>query len=60
MVPDEDIGAVLAGAAPPQAKAQRLIDLANGDGGRDNVSVVFMRGGETSKKSGVIAKSWTK
>ena len=60
MVPDEDIGAVLAGAAPPQAKGQRLIDLANAHGGRDNVSVVFMRGGETSKKSGVIAKSWTK
>lgn len=43
MVSDEAIAAVLAAEADPQAACRRLIDEANGNGGRDNVTVVVAR-----------------
>lgn len=55
-VPDSGIAEVLADNEPLATKAQRLVDLANEGGGRDNISVALIQVGETSKKSGVIAK----
>jgi protein phosphatase len=43
MVPNEDIAAVLASAPEPQAACERLIDMANDRGGKDNVTAVVVR-----------------
>ena len=56
MVADGDIATVLAGAETLEAKARRLIDMANDAGGRDNISVLLIGASETPKKSGVMAK----
>jgi protein phosphatase len=43
MVPDDVIAAVLSEAACPEQVCRRLIDEANGNGGRDNVTAVVAR-----------------
>jgi protein phosphatase len=43
MVPDDVIAAVLSEAAGPEQACRRLIDEANGNGGRDNVTAVVAR-----------------
>lgn len=43
MVPDEAIAAVLAAEPDPEAACRRLIDEANRNGGRDNVTAVVAR-----------------
>ena len=56
MLADDDIAAVLAAGMTLEQTAQRLIDLANERGGRDNVSVIVVKAHEPPKKSGVMAK----
>jgi PPM family protein phosphatase len=41
MVSADEIGAVLAGAATPEAACRRLVDLANDHGGHDNITVIL-------------------
>lgn len=43
MVPDQAIAAVLAAEADPEAACRRLIDDANRNGGKDNVTAVLAR-----------------
>ena len=43
MVTDSQIAATLDADEPLKARAQRLIDLANVNGGKDNISVILMR-----------------
>ena len=56
MLADDDIAAVLAAGMTLEETAQRLIDLANERGGRDNVSVIVVKAHEPPNKSGVMAK----
>ncbi|QTD45577.1 Stp1/IreP family PP2C-type Ser/Thr phosphatase [Ottowia testudinis] len=56
MLSDEDIAAVLAAGEPLEQTTQRLIDLANQRGGRDNVSVIMVKAHEPPKKTGVMSK----
>ena len=56
MVRDDEIAAILAGDALPDAKCRALVDLANERGGRDNVSVVIVKAQELPKKSGMMSK----
>jgi serine/threonine protein phosphatase PrpC len=46
MVPDQDIESVLASEADPQTACDRLVDLANANGGADNVTAIVVRHGE--------------
>jgi protein phosphatase len=43
MVPDEEMQAILLGAADLDAAAKQLVDAANANGGQDNVTVVLAR-----------------
>ncbi len=56
MLTDHDIARVLAGTEAPERKSQRLVDLANARGGRDNISVAIVKAQEAPKKSGLMAK----
>lgn len=60
MVPDSDIASVLGSDSELQAQAQALIELANANGGRDNISVVLIRSQKMTKKSGIVGKLWRK
>jgi protein phosphatase len=42
MVPASDIGQTLQTATQPQTKVERLIELANNSGGKDNITVVLV------------------
>jgi protein phosphatase len=52
MVADDQLATVLGDPAPLDALSQRLVDMANSGGGRDNVSVALIRASKTPKKSG--------
>ena len=57
MLTDQDIHEVLGQTDEALgARAQRLVDMANERGGRDNISVALIRVYETPKKSGMMAK----
>jgi protein phosphatase len=43
MLPDGEIHAALRAAASPELAANRLIQMANGNGGRDNISVILVK-----------------
>jgi len=43
MVPDPDIAAIIASSSSLREAADRLIDQANANGGKDNISVVLLR-----------------
>lgn len=43
LVDDDDIAAVLAADAALEARAERLVELANRNGGRDNITVILAR-----------------
>ena len=43
MIGDDDVPAVAKAPAPLVEKAQRMIQLANAMGGRDNISVVLVQ-----------------
>jgi PPM family protein phosphatase len=56
MVDDEGIGSILAENAPLEQKAARLIDAANANGGRDNISVLLVQANTDSRKRGLISR----
>ncbi len=56
MLHDADIAAVLGSAESPHEMSQHLIELANGRGGRDNVSVIVVKAQEPPRKPGMMAK----
>ena len=56
LVPDADIAAILGDGTPMESQAQALVALANGNGGRDNISLVLCQVPKAPKKQGVIEK----
>jgi len=47
---------IVAEEVPLEQKAARLIDAANENGGRDNVSVLLIETQEAAEKRGLIAR----
>jgi serine/threonine protein phosphatase PrpC len=56
MLDDEAIAQVLAGEASLEHKCVQLIDAANANGGRDNISVLLAQANSGSKKRGLISR----
>lgn len=56
MVDDAAIARIVAAPAELEQKASQLIDAANENGGRDNISVLMVEVGETAEKRGLIAR----
>ena len=56
MVDDEGIAKILAGDAPLEQKVAQLVDAANANGGRDNISVLVAQANTDSKKRGLISR----
>lgn len=54
MVDDEGIGKIMGNEGPLEQKAAQLIDAANANGGRDNISILMAQAIEGSKKRGLI------
>jgi serine/threonine protein phosphatase PrpC len=58
MVTDPEIASTLLTSASPQEAAERLVDLANDNGGVDNVSVIVLQAVELSKGFFQRLKFW--
>jgi PPM family protein phosphatase len=56
MVDDEGIGRILGSDAALEQKVAQLIDAANANGGRDNISVLVAQANTGSKKRGLISR----
>jgi len=56
MVDDGGIARILAGEVPLEQKVAQLIDTANANGGRDNISVLLAQASTDSKKRGLISR----
>lgn len=56
MVDDEGIAKILGADAPLEQKVTQLIDAANANGGRDNISVLLAQASTESKKRGLISR----
>jgi protein phosphatase len=56
MVDDQAIAAILQGDAPLEHKVVQLVDAANANGGRDNISVLLARADSGTKKKGLISR----
>ncbi|TFZ06828.1 Stp1/IreP family PP2C-type Ser/Thr phosphatase [Ramlibacter henchirensis] len=56
MVDDEGISRILAGEAPLEVKVVQLVDAANANGGRDNISVLLAQADAGTKKKGLISR----
>ena len=56
MVDDENIARILASDAPLEQIVAQLVDAANANGGRDNISVLLARANTDSKKRGLISR----
>lgn len=56
MVDDAGIAKVLMGAATLEQKARQLVDTANANGGRDNISVLLAQAQAGSRKRGLISR----
>jgi len=56
MVDDKGIAKILGGDAPLEQKVAQLIDAANANGGRDNISVLVAQANIASKKRGLISR----
>jgi PPM family protein phosphatase len=56
MVDDEAIGKILQGEGSLEDKGGQLVDAANANGGRDNISVVLVLADSGSKKKGLISR----
>jgi serine/threonine protein phosphatase PrpC len=54
MVDDQGIGTILGSEGPLEQRAAQLIDAANANGGRDNISILMVQAVEGSKKRGLI------
>ena len=56
MIDDGGIADILGSDGPLEHQAARLVDAANANGGRDNISVLLARASTDSKKRGLIAR----
>ncbi|MDF2462542.1 MAG: protein phosphatase (Phosphoprotein phosphatase)-like protein [Ramlibacter sp.] len=56
MVDDEGIAKILGADGPLEQKVTQLIDAANANGGRDNISVLMAQANTDSKKRGLISR----
>jgi serine/threonine protein phosphatase PrpC len=56
MVDDEAIAKIMTSDLLPEQKATLLVDLANENGGRDNISVLLVEVHEAPEKRGLIAR----
>ncbi len=56
MVDDEGIAKILGGDVPLEQKAAQLVDAANANGGRDNISVLLAQVSTDSKKRGLFSR----
>jgi PPM family protein phosphatase len=56
MVDDENIALILQNDEPLEQKVGQLVDAANANGGRDNISVLLARASTDSKKRGLISR----
>lgn len=56
MVDDPGICRILAGDVPLEQKAVQLVDAANANGGRDNISVLLAQADTGAKKKGLISR----
>ena len=56
MVDDGGIARILTGDVPLEQKVAQLIDTANANGGRDNISVLLAQASTDSKKRGLISR----
>jgi protein phosphatase len=56
MIDDGAIAKIIADDTSLEQKASRLIDAANENGGRDNISVLLVEVHETAEKRGLIAR----
>jgi protein phosphatase len=56
MVDDQGIAAILGQDVPLQQRADALIDAANANGGRDNITVLLVQASEESKRRGLISR----
>jgi protein phosphatase len=56
MVVDVAIARIMLTEAELEEKAQMLVDAANANGGRDNISVLLVEVGEAGEKRGLIAR----
>ncbi|HEY8048240.1 MAG TPA: Stp1/IreP family PP2C-type Ser/Thr phosphatase [Ramlibacter sp.] len=56
MVDDDGIAKILAQEVPLEQKVGMLIDAANANGGRDNISVLVTQASEGSRKKGLISR----
>lgn len=56
MVDDEGIARILGNDAPLEQKVGQLVDAANANGGRDNISVLVAQANVASKKRGLISR----
>jgi serine/threonine protein phosphatase PrpC len=54
MVDDQGIATILGNEGPLEQRAAQLIDAANANGGRDNISILMVQAVEGSKKRGLI------
>ena len=60
MVDDENIARILGSDAPLEEKVAQLVDAANANGGRDNISVLLARANTDSRKRGLISRLFGK
>ena len=56
MIEDDGITRIVSSVVPLEQKAKQLIDLANENGGRDNISVLLVELHETPEKRGLISR----
>jgi protein phosphatase len=56
MVDDQGIARILAQEGPLASKVEQLVDAANANGGRDNISVLLAQAGEGAKKRGLMSR----
>ncbi|MDP3139594.1 MAG: Stp1/IreP family PP2C-type Ser/Thr phosphatase [Burkholderiaceae bacterium] len=56
MVDDASLAAILRTDAPMEQKVGQLVEAANANGGRDNISVLLAEAGNGAKKRGLISR----
>jgi protein phosphatase len=56
MIDDQAIARILQGDGSLEEKSVRLVDAANGNGGRDNISVLLAQADSGAKKKGLISR----
>jgi PPM family protein phosphatase len=56
MVSDTQIAQILSTEEPLDIRAKRLIDTANANGGRDNITVLLVNAHSGSKKRGFMSR----